>query len=727
MKKITTIFTLLVILAISSAIVNAQFPAFPPSNVTNTQDRDQMMWQLGIAFPSLPAKLDDPNAPPDAYPSNSSNPEGNWTDPEGHTITRSGFGLWSNYDDRYYGFFPGPDSEKVGNYSKIDLLKMHDGTIITTPEQWWSMRRPEILEDIQEEVWGVVPPASVLPQVTWSVTTSTGGSGSSAYKQKVITGTIDISRYPAVRNVPRISATVRVPANATEAVPVIIIFGGSISTYYGYTNPNGWGACIFDPGSLQPDNGAGLSSYLIGLCNQGNWRSPTDWGTLAAWSWGISKLIDYFETDPDVDETKIGVSGHSRYGKAALVAMAYEPRLAIAFPSCGGSLGTKMNRRHWGQNLENSGWDQEYHWMAGNFFKWMGPLNEGEYMPRKIELCPVDAHSLLALCAPCPVFINGGTGDSWTDPYGMYLTGVEASPVYELLGKTGLIMPDAKPQVDVGYISGDIAYRYHNGGHLDSPDWPSFLQFAERYFEDNTPKVNTKVFLEGPYSAGSMSTALNGGGHIPLAQPYSGSPWNYSGSESVTSGFFASHADIVDWVLVELRTGTASGTKIGTRAAFLKSNGTIVDVDGSSAVAFSGIAAGNYYIVIKHRNHLSVMSASAVALTSSSAPLYDFTSGSSQFYGTGGARLLETDVWGLWSGDIDLDKQITTSDYTAWYNSARAGDSGYQLTDINLDGQVITSDYTIWFNNARAGASSQVPQIITGCPSSVTPCDGCNP
>ena len=157
--------------------------------------------------------------------------------------------------------------------------------------------------------------------------------------------------------------------------------------------------------------------------------------------------------------------------------MAYEPRLAFAFPSCAGSLGTKMNRRHWGQDLENSGWDREYHWTAGNFFKWMGPLREGGYLPRKIEMCPVDAHSLLALCAPRPVFLNGGAQDSWTDPYGIYLAGAAATPVYRLLGKRGLIMTDIKPKVDVGYISGEIGFRYHAEGHTDGPDWPAFFEF----------------------------------------------------------------------------------------------------------------------------------------------------------------------------------------------------------------------------------------------------------
>lgn len=484
MKNITinlirVIIAFLGLYLIYSFPLNAQFPDFPPDDVTRTQDRDQMMWQLGISYPSLPLKLEDPNAPENAWPSNASNPEGNWTDAENHTITRSGFGLWNNYDD-----------SKVGEYTPIDLLKMKNGGSVLSQEEWWNYRRPEILKDVCEEVWGVIPPDSILPEVTFSVNASTGGSGSSAYIQKVITGTIDISRYPQVRNRPQIIATLRIPATAVDSVPVMVVIGGGfwtpLNTYWGYCYPNGWGVCILDCGVLQPDNGSGLTSYLIGLCNKGTWRKPADWGSLAAWGWGVSKLIDYFETDTAVDATRIGVTGHSRYGKAAIVAMAYDSRLAIAFPSCSGSLGVKMNRRHWGQDLENSGWDQEYHWMAGNFFKWMGPLYDNSYLPRKCELMPVDAHSLLALCAPRPVFVNSGTGDSWTDPYGMYLACAGATPVYELLGKAGLIMPDTEPQVDVAYISGDIGYRIHNGGHTDAPDWPAFFEFASKYVKSET-------------------------------------------------------------------------------------------------------------------------------------------------------------------------------------------------------------------------------------------------
>jgi hypothetical protein len=277
-----------------------------------------MMEQLGLSFPTVPAKLNDPNKPPYTWPSKASNPDNNWTDFAGHIITRSGFGLWNNYSDISTGLFPGSDSQKVGTYTPINLLKMKDGTIITTPAQWWNQRRPEILKDVQEQLWGVIPPDSILPSVTWSVKTSTSGSGSSTYIQKVITGIIDISRYPAVRNKPQISATLRIPANALKPVPVIVVIGNGfwtpIDIYWEYCNPNGWGVCLFDCGILQPDNGAGLTSFLIGLCNKGNWRKPTDWGTLAAWSWGVSKLIDYFQTDSSVNATQIGVTGHSRCG-----------------------------------------------------------------------------------------------------------------------------------------------------------------------------------------------------------------------------------------------------------------------------------------------------------------------------------------------------------------------------------------------------------------------------
>ncbi|MBN2864173.1 MAG: BACON domain-containing protein [Bacteroidales bacterium] len=491
MKAELCILVLLVLFSFSGCRkgTKSQFPDLPPNNVTSLMDRDQMLSQLGIVMPELPPKLEDPNAPENTFPANPANPEGNWTDslrnPDA-PVSRSIFGLWNNYSDKSDGFYPGPDSARLGHYTPIDLLKMKNGKVITTTEEWWSKRRPEIVKDIEDQLYGRIPDEKILPKVTWSVTTSSGGSGNSAYIQKQIIGTIDVSRYPQVRNKPEIRATLRTPAKATGPVPVILFFGGFGNVnefYWERSNPHGWGTCVFDLTALQPDNGVGLTSYLIGLVNQGKWRKPTDWGSLVAWSWGVSRLMDYFENDKDVNAEMIGLNGVSRYGKATIVAMACEPRIAIGFPGDAGSLGTKMNRRHWGQDLENSCDANEYHWMAGNFFRWAGELVPGQYLPRKIEECPADAHSLLALCAPRPVFMNGGSTSAWCDPYGVYLSGKYASPVYELFGVKGLVMNDRKPEFDKAYIDGTIGYRCHTGGHSDAPNWPAFFEFAARHLD----------------------------------------------------------------------------------------------------------------------------------------------------------------------------------------------------------------------------------------------------
>jgi len=137
----------------------------------------------------------------------------------------------------------------------------------------------------------------------------------------------------------------------------------------------GWGYATLTPNSIQADNGAGLTSGIIGLCNKGQRRKPDDWGALRAWAWGASRAIDYFETDKAVDAKHIAIEGHSRYGKAALVAMAYEPRMWTAYVSSSGEGGAKLNRRDWGEIVENVAGSGEYHWMAGNFIKYAGPLN----------------------------------------------------------------------------------------------------------------------------------------------------------------------------------------------------------------------------------------------------------------------------------------------------------------------------------------------------------------
>lgn len=469
-----SVLSSLLALSIASSLAAADFPARPPADVTRVMDRDQMMSQLGITFPEMPSRLEDPNKPANAWPTDPENPDANWTDAKSNTITRGGFGLWVTYDDN-----------NPGDYTPINLLKMNDGTPVRTAADWWNKRRPEVYHDVQEQLYGFLPPADQMPGVTWSSKSTIGGNLHSPWIEQEITGTIDISSYPQVRDAPKILGRLRVPANATGPVPIIIVFGGRgfDNTYDQFIAPQGWGLVSFDLNALQPDNGQYLTSYLIGLVNKGAWRKPDDMGQLVAGAWGIGQLIDYLETVENVDATKIGLQGHSRWGKATIVAQAFEPRITISYPSCGGALGPSMIRRHWGQNLENLAWDREYHWVNGNAFKYMGPVRAGSYMPRKVENLTVDAHSLVALVAPRPVFLNGGTTDTWSDAPGTFLTGIAASPVYELLGKKGLVAPTTGPEVDVAYLEGDIGYRVHDGGHTPLPDWPAFIEFSKKYFD----------------------------------------------------------------------------------------------------------------------------------------------------------------------------------------------------------------------------------------------------
>jgi hypothetical protein len=176
-----------------------------------------------------------------------------------------------------------------------------------------------------------------------------------------------------------------------------------------------------------------------------------------------------------VDAKQVGIEGLSRYGKAALVAMAYDPRFAIGFIGSSGEGGAKILRRKFGEQVENVASTSEYHWMAGNFLKYAGPLTPNDL--------PVDAHELIALCAPRPVFISSGSlqvEGGWIDGKGMFLAAVGAGPVYRLLGKKDLGTADFPPP-ETARIDGEIAFRQHSGGHTTGPNWPTFLTFASRY------------------------------------------------------------------------------------------------------------------------------------------------------------------------------------------------------------------------------------------------------
>ena len=385
------------------------------------------------------------------------------------------------------------DAPNAANYDEAkanpfpylpDPLQLNNGEKVTSAEAWWDNRRPEIVETFDVEIYGRLP--RNIPKVSWQVISSTKETydGIPVITKKLV-GHVDNSSYPQVSV--DIQLTLATPANAKGPVPVIMEFGFIWPSWFPAQNPQpgpawqkqvlekGWGYASLIPVSIQPDNGAGLSEGIIGLVNKGQARKPDDWGALRAWAWGASRALDYFETDKAVDAKRVGIEGHSRYGKATAVTMAYDPRFAIAYVSSCGEGGAKINRRNFGEIIENVAGAGEYHWMAGNFIKYAGPLNGGDL--------PVDGHHLLALCAPRPVFMGtGDKGDEWVDAKGQFLAAVHAGPVYKLLGKRDL-GTTVFPALETALIEGDIAFRQHSGGHTPGPNWPTFLEFASGYFK----------------------------------------------------------------------------------------------------------------------------------------------------------------------------------------------------------------------------------------------------
>jgi len=392
------------------------------------------------------------------------------------------------------------DEAKANPYPDLpDPLTLHNGKRVTTAQMWWTQRRPEIVEYFDREIYGRMP--ANTPKVRWEVVSSTREmNGGLLVNTKKLVGHVDNSSYALV-NV-NIQLTLTTPANATGPVPVMMEFGIDPAVWAAlikrlppmpvYPGPTwqqqvlakGWGYAEYIPTSVQADNGAGLTQGIIGLCNKGQPRKPDDWGALRAWAWGASRALDYFETDKSVDAHQVGVEGHSRYGKAALVAMAYDGRFAIGYISSSGEGGAKLNRRNFGEIVENLAATGEYHWMAGNFIKYAGPLHWNDF--------PVDSHELIALCAPRPVFIGAGAiqGDGWTDPKGMFSAEVGAGPVYRLLGKKDLGTSEFPP-IETVLIDGELGFRQHSWGHTPAPNWPTFLTFASRYMRASTTAVNT--------------------------------------------------------------------------------------------------------------------------------------------------------------------------------------------------------------------------------------------
>jgi hypothetical protein len=430
---------------------SAQTPATQTQmTFTADQDRQNMMDQLGIRA-LRPGPSGNENAPNHA-----------------------------NYDESQANPFP----------NIPDPLTLNDGQKVTTATTWWDQRRPELVEMFSKYVYGRVP--IHVPKVRWSVTrVDREMIGFTPVIAKDLIGEVDNSSYPALRV--RIHMTLVIPANAKGPVPVLMMFGRA-----GFPAPNepsgdefdrinaawkallvrqdpslknvfakhpawqpvkatpfqfpqlnedgdlpnawqlvaaGWGFVLFDPASVQADDGAGITHGIIGLVNKGQPRKPEDWGALRAWAWGAGRGLDYLETDPAIDAKHVGIEGVSGYGKAALVTMAFDQRFAMVLVGSSGKGGATLLRRNFGEAVESLT-GGGYYWMAGNFMKY--GASEATFGGRTPGDLPVDSNELIALCAPRLTFISygiPGKGDAkWLDHEGSFMATVDASRVFAPLG-----------------------------------------------------------------------------------------------------------------------------------------------------------------------------------------------------------------------------------------------------------------------------------------------------
>ena len=428
-----------------------------------------------------------------------------------------------------------------------DPLRMNDGSKVTTAAQWRNKRRAQIVEDFEREVLGRVP--AHTPAVSFTTTAmETERVGRIPVVARLLNGHLDNSGDPAIDV--DFPVMLLKPVQHAGPMPVLIMFTFGTPAFPAPVAPSpadvarmnaalraamirenpalaavlqahpawqpiarpplfpaprppddpiqqllaaGWAVAQMDPTAVQADNGAGLTRGVIGLTNRGQRRKPDDWGALRAWAWGASRVLDYLARDPDIDAKQAGIEGVSRFGKAALITMAFDQRFAMVLVGSSGEGGAKPYRRNFGEAVESLTGAGEYHWMAGNFLKYGASAARGG--PKNAGDLPVDSSELIALCAPRLTFISYGSpamGDAlWLDQQGSYMATVAAGKVFRLLGARDLGVGDdyqhaQKPAIGVGLLDGQLAWRQHEGGHTDVPNFKYFIAWADRWLGRGT-------------------------------------------------------------------------------------------------------------------------------------------------------------------------------------------------------------------------------------------------
>lgn len=397
------------------------------------------------------------------------------------------------------------DEAKVPRYELPDVLTMRDGTPVKTPADWTEKRRPEILDLFTNVVYGRSPGA--FDGQHYEVLEESGQAlgGKAQRKQVRVYFTEDEERH-------FMDVLIYLPADASGPVPTFV----GLSFYGNHTvtdepeiflNKNwmrasddkgiddhrateasrgtaasrwpveeilarGYGVASIYCGDLDPDYHDGFVNgvHPLGLAKGQYTPKPDEWGTISAWAWGLSRALDYFETDDDIDHQRVAVLGHSRLGKTSLWAGAQDERFAMVISNDSGCGGAALSRRAFGETVERINTSFP-HWFARRFHD----FNAAE------DLLPVDQHMLLALVAPRPLYVASATEDQWADPRGEYLSAYHAGAAYRLLGKDALTN-ETSPAPEKPVMT-TVGYHLRIGRHdINSYDWARYMDFADRHW-----------------------------------------------------------------------------------------------------------------------------------------------------------------------------------------------------------------------------------------------------
>jgi len=379
------------------------------------------------------------------------------------------------------------DESRVGAYTLPDPLVLASGSRVTDPKMWFRQRRPELLRLFEQHQFGVSPgrPPALRFDVFDKGTPAFGGVA--IRKQVTI-------RFTADADGPRMDLLLYTPSGAKRKAPVLLHLGftansltvddpgvrageiwsrdrrrvpASMGRRFGTLDVRKWiergfGVATVYYGDIEPDFDGGSQWGIRGAL-------PGSWGAIAAWGWGLSRALDYLETDRDADARRVAIMGVSRLGKTVLWAAARDTRFAAVIASCSGEGGAAISRRDYGETIRHLALRYGYQFTP-DYARWGGRVAE----------FPVDAHLLIALVAPRPLLLQTGDTDHWSDPKGEFLAAVAAGPVYRLLGKAdlGTTTPPAPGQP----ILNTLGYHMHSGGHGVQPgDWDVFLKFLEKH------------------------------------------------------------------------------------------------------------------------------------------------------------------------------------------------------------------------------------------------------